>query len=93
MPVPVPVPVRKSIVSVLTTVDGSFEGLAGTSWRCRSTTASAGTTSPLLRDADAVVHGSRRLDGGADRTRVATGREADQQERPGLGLHAVVPAR
>ena len=67
---------RKYIVSVITTVDGAFEGPGGDVMAMPFDDGFSRYNAELLRDAAAVVHGSRWYDGGAYWTRVLM----DEQE-------------
>ncbi len=69
---------RQYIVSVITTVDGSFEGPEHDVMAMPFDDGFSRYNAELLRDAAVVVHGSRWYDGGAYWTRVLT----DEQEPP-----------
>ena len=72
---------RKYIVSVITTVDGYFEGPGKDVMAMPFDDGFSRYNVELLRDAAAVVHGSRWFDGGAHWTRVLQDEQQPDIER------------
>ena len=72
---------RKYIVSVITTVDGYFEGPGKDVMAMPFDDGFSRYNVELLRNADAVVHGSRWFDGGAYWTQVAADETQPEIER------------
>jgi dihydrofolate reductase len=73
--------VRKYIVSMITTVDGYFEGPGKDVMAMPFDDGFSRYNAELLRDAAAVVHGSRWYDGGAYWTRVLDDESEPEIER------------
>ena len=72
---------RKYVVSVITTVDGFFEGPGGDVMAMPFDDGFSRYNAELLRDAVAVVHGSRWYDGGAHWTGVLQDEAQPETER------------